>query len=704
MKRENIDKKVNFFTILAITMSISGFSTLVESRHQEIDDEKLVSFEDIAKLPSNGISYRRRKSPRDAINDQYKLPGATLFFDELPFIPGNSRGNPGVALFDYDKDNDLDIYVTNGPGAANSLYANMYSDMGVVSFKDVAIEAGVALTSQDSAAVCFGDIDNDGDKDLYVTGSSESNQLLENQGDGTFINISNQSQTGAGSFNAVGCSFGDVNSDGLIDLVVANLYDSFDNRLPLTLPGFDDLKEHNQLFLNGGQNIFEDVSEVSGIQATQEASWSIAMVDYDKDGDADIIVADDQGTRLPESVGGQDFGYIRILQNNGSGYFTDVTEQVGTNVVGGWMSLSFGDLNSDGNIDIFASNIGDYLALSAGAAVGLPTGPNEWSSRWFLGQDNGTFSDPGIGALGTTPFGWGSTIVDYNNDGDLDIVFHGGTDIGVMVDATNPGTVLQNDGQANFTYDSSALENSTNHSRRVVHGVASGDLNNDGFVDLVSVSSEDWPTQFPMFPIVDPSMILGGVFDDFAMMWPTFSPNPDPTLGFLWNGMESVDGTLSIEMNSADNDTSSFRLKLMGSIGLIESAKVNRDGIGAVVSLTSGNGKKITLPIVSGGSQASSDAIEKVFATQQKSPTVIEILWPGGTRNRIYKTHFADELLVPEIPCSFDDENMKFREYRKCISRSIKALKKQDVINGKQSALLYTSAMKAHFDYWRKNQ
>ncbi len=707
MNITQINKKISILPMMAITMSLSIFPILTEASYEHVDgddnDEQSIQFTDIATLPSTGINYRRQKSVRDAILDQYKLPGASLPFAQVPLTPGNSRGNPGVALFDYDNDGDLDIYVTNGPGAANSLYANTFSDSGVVSFNDVAVQAGVDLTFQDSAGVCFGDIDNDGDKDLYVTGTGVANQMLENQGDGTFINISSHSLTQAGNLTTVGCSFGDVNNDGLIDLVVANLYNSLDNRLALMVPGFEGLKEHNQLFVNKGQNVFDEVGQLAGIQGFRGASWSIAMVDYDMDGDVDIIVADDQGTRLPESVGGQDFGYIRILQNDGSGNFTDVTEQAGMNIVGDWMGLSFGDLNADGNIDIFASNIGDYLALAVGGSVGLPIGPNEWSSRWFLGHEDGTFTDPGIGTLGTTPFGWGTTIADYNNDGDLDIVFYGGADMGVMVDATNPGTILQNDGKGNFSYDIQALSHSTNHNRRTVHGVASGDLNNDGFIDLVSVSSANWPIESPVFPIVPPELMFGGVFDDAAFIWPTFIPSQDPAQGFLWSGLEAVDGTLSIEMNNANNNNSSFSLKLMGSKGLIEYAQVNRDGIGAVVSLVRKNKKILSMPIVSGGSQASSDSFEKVMATLGEEGTVLEILWPGGTLNRIYTIHEDDELLIPEIPCSFDDENLDKKQYKHCVHDAIKALKKQHVINKKQSKHLYTSAIKAYKDYRRGN-
>lgn len=464
-----------------------------------------VSFNDIAIEPDSGITYRRTESPRDAIFDAIKSQ-PVLKFEEAGSIPMKTHGAPGVAVFDFDQDGDRDLYVTNGPGSANSLYSNQFSETGQVTFVDVSVAAGVDATEMDCSGVCYGDIDNDGDQDLYVLGTGEPNRLYENQGNGTFVDITLLSQTGAGSRNPSGCSMGDVNGDGLLDIVIANTWNTWDDRVAI----FEAFRfnDHNQLFINTPGNVFIDVSETSGIQDlagfpeeyndAAGITWAIAMVDYDLDGDTDIVMVDDQGEVLEEALGGVDRGLIHLMKNDGTGHFKDVSVEAGVNVLGAWMSLSFGDLNSDGNMDMFVTSLGDYMftLIRAPGVYELGT----LSSRWFLGETGGTFSDPGVGSLVATPFGWGSVIADYDNDGDSDIVFHGGLDVGPIFEASNFGAVLNNNGSGEFSYDLQALANSTNHSRRNVQGVASGDLNNDGFVDVVSVSSFDIPEEMPLVP------------------------------------------------------------------------------------------------------------------------------------------------------------------------------------------------------------
>ncbi len=656
-----------------------------------------VTFSDIATQVDAGIDYRRVESPIDALWDPIRQ--GLFFFEDLPSSPGATRGAPGVALLDFDNDGDLDIYVTNGPGVANSLYANQLKETGQLSYVDVGASSGAGAIEQDSSGVCFGDIDNDGDDDILVLGVNESNRLFKNNGDKTFEDISISSTIGNGIHNPSSCTMGDINNDGLLDIYIGNSYNNWSHRLPIMLFGFENLIESNQLFLNAGNNVFTDVSETSGILTQKEITWAVAMVDYDQDGDLDIISADDQGGKLPTKFGGLDVGFIRIYNNDGSGQFSDVTASSGTMQYGAWMGLAFGDLNADGNMDMFASNLGDYSGLFVGGALGIPYVLGDWSSSWYLGNADNQFTRASAGALVATPFGWGADITDYDNDGDADIVYHGGADFATYQDGSNPGAMLLNDGAANFTYDALALSQSTNHTRRNVRGVVMGDLNNDGFSDIVSVSAQNWPQFAPLVPMLP--FPVGSPFDASATLWPAFFPldATNPAAGFVWSGIDPEDGTLSVEINSADNNNQWIKIKMLGTKGITEKGSVNRNGIGSIIKFTPQDGQTAMLPVVGGSSYASQSSLEKTFGLGVEDHGTIDILWPGGVRNKLYYAHASDNILFPEIPCSYADESLNPHEYSHCVLSSLKQIKHQGFIDYSQFYHFYFSALKAYHDY-----
>lgn len=207
-----------------------------------------IEFTDIAKRKDSGLAYRRIASPNNEMWNELRrqkvLTGVTS--PELfAMYPPKPYGAPGVAIFDYDNDGDLDFLVTNGPGRANSLFKNLLKETGRLEFKDVAAEAGLALTAADATGVCVGDIDNDGWTDVYVLVTGGPNHLFRNLGGGQFLDITHLSGTAAGKLHPTSCAFGDVNNDGLIDLVVANSWNSWDHRLPLASFNFLEHNEHN---------------------------------------------------------------------------------------------------------------------------------------------------------------------------------------------------------------------------------------------------------------------------------------------------------------------------------------------------------------------------------------------------------------------------------------------------------------------------
>ena len=656
---------------------------------QEMTSQSNITFTDIAAGDNAGITYRRTPSSQYAvIEDLRQQPVFTL---EMGMLPWKARGAPGVAVLDYDGDGDQDIYATNGPGTPNSLYSNQLQETGQATFVDVAETAGVAATAQDSSGVSYGDIDNDGDLDLLVLSPGAPNRLFENQGDGTFVDITDTSGVGTDDRYSVGAAMGDVNGDGLLDIVVANSFTDWSNLGPIVMDSFD-RHEHNQLLINQGNNTFVDVSETSGIEnvtglpddlaGSAAVTWAVSLVDYDLDGDLDII----QGTDQPAASTDIERGFIRVFQNDGTGQFAEVTFDIGSDVVGGWMGLSFGDFNTDGNLDVFASNVGD-------SSFELPLGTSP--SQWILGAEGGTFTNPGIGELLTAPFGWGTSTLDYDNDADTDIVFHGSMDMGFVLDASNPGVLLENDGAANFTYNAAPLATSTNHSRRTVQGVAVGDLNNDGFVDMVSVSNQDIPEFIPLVP--RPGYDVETPFDETAQFAMSYVPTGNPG-EFTWNGVEYADGTLSVEINSADNGNNWVAVETMGTVGLTENGRVNRDGIGAMVWLTPEDGQTVMNPILGGSSYASQDSLIANLGLGDAATGTVEILWQGGVRNRLYDVQAGEQLFFPEIPVSFDGEFDGVSDYQLQVSTAINELVTAEVLTEAEGDRFFASSVRAYME------
>ncbi len=690
-----------------------------------------VTFSDIAAGGGAGITYHRTPSPQGHLRDD--IINATpidlnLFLAVTrPNSDQKGRGAPGVAIFDYDNDGDLDIYVTNGPGTANSLYSNQLVETGSVSFVDVAAAAGVTATDQDSSGVCFGDIDNDGDEDLYVLGVGEPHHLFENNGDGTFTDITGPANAGGGNRHSAGCSFGDVNDDGLLDVVIANTYEgcgnpvnpitgehypcSFDGdpdspaqngweqRIP-TFGGQDGpvypLNEPNTLLVNTGGNHFVDDSDASGIAgashltdtglSTGAFTWAIAMWDYNEDGNIDVQAADNQGGATVPA------GLLRLYHNDGSGNFNEVTAATGLDTgdpadLGGWMGLSVADFNCDGRMDFFATNLGSY--------VGGPL----LTSRWFLQNPDGTFTSS-VGDLQRTPFGWGTSTLDYDNDGDADIIFHGGNDITNLILADNPGVLLQNKGacSGDFAYDGGALLE--DHRLRNVQGVATGDLNGDGFDDIVSVSSFDIvPTAAYLPAFLLAGGPVGSPFDSVARFQNILTSRVLPGFVVPVDPLPDLpDGTLAVELNSADNGNHWGKVKLLGSAGILPGGTVNRDGIGSSVSITPAGGPTAAYQVLGGSSYASENALARAFGLGSADSATVDVLWPGGVRNRLYDLGAGETVTLPHIPCSFDGSWTSFGQYTACVMQALNTYKDAGLITDAQRNRLRDSAWRAYDD------
>lgn len=672
---------------------VAGWAA-TSSAHAE-DGTPPLRFQNIAQQAGRGLNYARQPSATFA--DYQAILQASvnepLSFQDIPNLPYNTYGQPGIALFDYDKDGDLDIYVTNGPGAPNRLFSNQLEETGTLRFIDVASQAGVAATDQDGMGVCYGDTDNDGDDDLLVLGRDEPNRFFVNNGDGTFVVAANHG-LGETQWSSPSCAMGDVNQDGLLDITVVNAY-SHDNLLACVVFPFA-LNQPNQLYLNQGNNTFIDVSAESGIldlaelpEGAQGITWAVSMLDIDADGDTDIVMGDDRcaiPTRFEDPQNGVDRAFIHIMKNDGHGHFTDEVIESAPDRTGSWMGLGFGDLNCDGRMDMFGSNFGDYHGTTLGDTDYVLGGQ---ASAWFLQDNQGVFFDPGVGDLVSTAFGWGNAVMDYDNDGDLDIIYGGGIDDAFIVLSDNPGIVLRNDNcTANFSYDLDAIV--TDDSRRMVQALAVGDLDKNGFVDIVNASTLDIPDDVPLVP--SPAQ-WASPLDPFAASVPVLEFTP---AGFVWTGVSFAPGSLAVEMNNGANRHGWVSVTVLGSKGLTQEGKVNRSGIGALVSVRRQNGQTVTQAVLGGASFASQHSLDLTFGLGDETTATVEVLWPGGVRNRLYGVKAKERITFPEIPCSFDDPTLNRRDYRRCVKRALRELREEGQLSRRQSLRYYASAVRAY--------
>lgn len=667
-------------------------------------------------------------------------PGGDAFVPPLPMpalvcAPQKSRGAPGVCAFDHDGDGDQDLYVTNGPGSPNSLYSNQLVETGTLSFVDVAASAGVTATAQDSSGCAAGDLDNDGDKELLVLGMGPGNVnlLYENLGGGTFAPVNDPVVAGSGR-QATSATLVDVDLDGLLDLYIGHTFD-FRHSLPIFVVPTA-LNQHDRLLHNDGGLSFTDVSASSGIEDLagmitcpptdlhcdpadaapipgQPAgiTWAVTALDVDLDGDLDIVSAEDQAAIPPVGAafsngipGTPDAtrGLIHLFLNDGTGHFTDAPAAG----PGSWMGVASCDLDHDGALDLWGSNFGD---VPFSFAFNTPL-LGAQTSRWYLGDGNGNFTDPRIPGVGlpgvtSTPFGWGASTVDYDNDGDCDIAYVGNLNAGPFITLDNPVALLENDGSGGFSRDYAALSAAeTDRQRlRVKHGSAAADLDNDGFPEIVSVAGFNVPPSSlqpgpgGQPPLTFPNPFdFGGPWDSAALISTVFAPAPsDPSKFVLVPAFRSFpNGDLSVLRNSG-NGNGWVKVDTAGTVGIAPGGAVNRDGVGAVVRVTPEGGQPALAPVTAGDSYSSQNSEILGFGLGDARRAVVEVLWPGGVRNRLYGARSGETLLFPEIPCSIDGD-LAPPAYAACVNDALEAIVDAGLLSAGEAGRFRASALRAH--------
>ena len=450
---------------LWLITALSLFGSAVPSRRPRTDSS--AAFEEVSEKLK--VSFRHEPS---STSNKYLL---------------ETMGG-GVALFDYDNDGRLDIFFTNGaklsdpmpkgaaPDKTDPKYWNrLYHQNADGTFSDVTEHAGVSGQPEAgySMGVAVGDYDNDGYEDLFVT-TYGGGVLYHNSGDGTFRDVTAQAGVRGGGWMA-SAGFFDYNNDGHLDLFVTRYLDwTFETNIYCgdRVPGHRAYchPKHfppvaNLLYRNNGNGTFTDVSIESGIAAHKGKSLGVAFADYDNDGNPDVFVANDSSQCF-------------LFHNNGHGGFDEAGLESGAglnqdgNVFAG-MGVDFADYDNDGRPDIVVTDLSNERYVL------------------FHNVGGGLFSDEssssGLSRITMLLSGWSTKFIDYDNDGWKDLF-------------AAQGHVLDNieKTSGNLTYEQPPLlarNDGGKFSRltagealarpRAGRGAAFGDLNGDGFVDIV---------------------------------------------------------------------------------------------------------------------------------------------------------------------------------------------------------------------------
>ena len=638
---------------------------------------------------------------------------------------------PGVVAFDYDRDGDLDFYVTAELGVPGFLYRNE----GDGTFANVAAAAGVAAVESNSTGAVACDLNNDGYQDLYVGARGVAGKRLDyrsalgkddparqlrqavkdrlfvNNGDGAFTEITDSAFGDAVNLrSAASIACADVDGDGWLDIYVGNLItEDFLAFTRSSHPG-----HYNVLYRNNGDLTFQEVAESAGVRGPQITmrdpegrtlvfedaetgeeyegydpnamdangnrvgdptgrTHAVLFFDYDDDRDPDLWVASD-GDRL------------HVFRNDslpGKPRFTPVARAMGIDKVGNWMGFAVGDYDGDADLDVFVTNVG-YHTLTRPPQE-QPGGDCSYHARFtwgtcfhFLLRNDGTGEVAGLGTLGlyqdvassaavlpspimppdsldpnnihpswqvptglaAYDFGFGATFFDFDNDGDQDLYW-----LGSEVDRGQgpnghvypaAGRMLRRDGRGLYEditvrahlldisrVDYSSLDpkdpeaNATAQRIRIkLHengkGLAHGDLNGDGYVDLIGTNSS------------------GAVTGD--------SP---------W--IEEAQGPLFVWLNGGgENHWITLRLKGRKTA---DGSGSNADGIGARVYVkTVADSQEEPLiqvqEVRAGSSYLSMDSIDLEFGVGTAlSVEEITIFWPSG-REQILRDISVDQVIV----------------------------------------------------------
>jgi hypothetical protein len=436
--------------------------------------------------------------PRVTFTDVTERAG--IYFHHFPGVRSTQLPEDmgsGAAWGDYDNDGYPDLYVVDVAGpltdtaeqlarspGGNRLYHNNHDG----TFTDVTKKAGVGFKGIGMAAA-WADFDNDGYLDLIVT-SYDRLVLYHNNGNGTFTDVT--VRAGLDKFRGfwTGAAWGDYDRDGNVDLYVCGYVKynfraedlhkksfQYSSLVPFTLnPGAYN-PERKLLLHNNGDGTFTDVAAQAGVDDPAGRSLSAAWYDFDGDGWPDLYVANDLwGSKL-----------YRNLHN---GRFKDITQEAGLSDFRGEMGIAIGDWSNHGDADIFVTHW-IYQENALFENLRAARGESDRRAPLFFGD---VADMVGLGHISRNMIGWGTSFVDYDNDGKLDLfVVNGST----FQDDKDPRHLVPMHNflfwQKNFKegfYEVGAASGEPFQQPRVGRGAAFADYENDGNMDVFIVNQE----------------------------------------------------------------------------------------------------------------------------------------------------------------------------------------------------------------------
>ncbi len=387
----------------------------------------------------------------------------------------------GVGILDFDADGRMDLWlIQGGPLTRRDARAlpgdRLYRNVGTGDtwrFEDVTEDSDVRATGY-GMGIATGDIDNDGDTDVFLANFG-ANHLYLNVGGGRFRDITDHAGV-AGEDWSIAATFADIDADGLLDLYVANyLVFDIENHEPCRLytsrPSYCTPSNYqratDKLYRNLGDGVFEDLSTASGVDAKLGAGMGVVAADFNDDGRVDFYVANDADENF-------------LWLNRGNGRFEDDAPMAGAAVNGNGvaeasMGIAVADFDGDGDEDLFVTHDvkeSNTLFVNDG-------------SGWFEDRSNGL--GIAIGSMAYTGFGTG--WIDVDNDGDLDLFAANGS-VQIVESQRSAGIVppLRQENRVWIWDDRRyrlSVGGTTFSQEGVSRGTAFGDLDNDGDTDLV---------------------------------------------------------------------------------------------------------------------------------------------------------------------------------------------------------------------------